>query len=113
LDKLPGTVASGWHLPAVGIAHRTHLLVAWAGTTTFDVQLQVEGSEDVLRMKKQKKIETAQQPEPFTPGVTKPMVREHAQRLFDQKLLDHDSLTLDDWVLAERDLIGEFRKTTS
>ena len=44
------------------------------------------------------------QPNPFTPGVTKGMVREHAYRLYRDKLPDHP-LTLENWVLAEKDLV--------
>jgi hypothetical protein len=44
------------------------------------------------------------QPETFTPGVTKGMVRQHAFRLYRDKL-EHASLTLEDWVLAEKDLV--------
>ena len=46
-----------------------------------------------------------EQPSPFTPGVTKSMVREHAYRLYRDKLPDHP-LTLQDWVLAEKDLLN-------
>ena len=46
-----------------------------------------------------------EQPSPFTPGVTKSMVREHAYRLYRDKLPEHP-LTLEDWVLAEKDLVG-------
>jgi hypothetical protein len=45
-----------------------------------------------------------EQPTPFTPGVTKGMVRQHAYRLYRDKL-DHAPLTLEDWVLAEKDLV--------
>jgi hypothetical protein len=44
------------------------------------------------------------QPETFTPGITKGMVRQHAYRLYRDKL-DRGSLTLEDWVLAEKDLV--------
>ena len=45
-----------------------------------------------------------QQPDTFTPGVTKGMVRQHAYEMFRDKL--HDlPLTLNDWVLAEKDLV--------
>ena len=44
-----------------------------------------------------------EQPQPFTPGVTKGMVRQHAYEMFRDKLPDHP-LTLDDWVMAEKDL---------
>lgn len=44
------------------------------------------------------------QPEPVTPGVTKGMVRDHAYRLY-RDILEHRSLTLEDWVLAEKDLV--------
>jgi len=46
-----------------------------------------------------------EQPRPVTPGVTKSMVREHAYRLYRDKLPDHP-LTLADWVLAEKDLVA-------
>ena len=45
-----------------------------------------------------------EQPETFTPGITKGMVRQHAFRLYRDKL-DHAGLTREDWVLAEKDLI--------
>ena len=44
------------------------------------------------------------QPEPFTPSITKGMVRQHAFSLYRDKLA-HDKLTLQDWVLAEKDLV--------
>jgi len=46
-----------------------------------------------------------EQPKPFTPGVTRAMVREHAYRLYRDKLPEHP-LTLTDWVLAEKDLVA-------
>ena len=46
-----------------------------------------------------------QQPKPFTPGFTKGMVREHAYKLYRDKL-DRGALTLQDWVLAEKDLVS-------
>lgn len=49
-----------------------------------------------------KKVE---QPEPFTPGITKGAVRQHAYEMFRDKLPDHP-LTLEDWVLAEKDLVS-------
>lgn len=57
-------------------------------------------------MKKQAKKhapKVLKQPEPFTPGISKGMVREHAFKMFRDKLPDQ-SLTLEDWVLAEKDL---------
>ena len=44
------------------------------------------------------------QPEPFTPAVTKIMVRQHAYEMFQDKLPEHP-LTLEDWVRAEKDLV--------
>ena len=55
-----------------------------------------------MKTKKRKQIE---QPAPFTPGITKGMVRQHAYELFRDKLPDHP-LTMEDWVLAEKDLVG-------
>lgn len=46
-----------------------------------------------------------EQPQPFTPGITRGMVREHAYKLYRDKLPDHP-LTLEDWVLAEKDLVS-------
>jgi len=55
-------------------------------------------------MKKAKTVEI-EQPQPFTPGLGKAEVRQHAYRLFRDKLPDHP-LTLEDWVLAEKDLVS-------
>ena len=55
-------------------------------------------------MKKKVQHEHAvEQPEPFTPGLSRGMVRQHAYKMFRDKLPDHP-LTLEDWVLAEKDL---------
>jgi len=45
------------------------------------------------------------QPSPFTPASPKSMVREHAYRLYRDKLPDHP-LTLENWVLAEKGPCG-------
>ncbi len=55
-------------------------------------------------MKKQTET-TVEQPKPFTPGISKAMVRQHAYEMFRDKLPDHP-LTLEDWVLAEKDLVA-------
>lgn len=54
---------------------------------------------------KKKRVQTVDQPEPFSPGVTRSMVRQHAYEIFRDKLPDHP-LTLEDWVLAEKDLVA-------
>ena len=46
-----------------------------------------------------------EQPAPVTPGVTRPMVRQHAFEMFRDKLPEHP-LSLEDWVLAEKDLVA-------
>ena len=46
-----------------------------------------------------------EQPVPFTPEMTKAMVRQHAYEIFRDKLPEHP-LTLEDWILAEKDLVG-------
>lgn len=46
-----------------------------------------------------------QQPAPFTPGLSAGMVRQHAYRLYRDRLPQHP-LTLEDWVLAEKDLVA-------
>ena len=50
------------------------------------------------------KARAVEQPATFTPGITRGMVRQHAYRLYRDKL-DHGGLTLEDWVLAEKDLV--------
>lgn len=45
------------------------------------------------------------QPQPFTPGFTKEMVRRHAFALYSDKVAN-EPLTLQDWVLAEKDLLA-------
>ncbi len=51
-----------------------------------------------------KDVNLMDQPVPFTPGITKAMVRQHAFEMFRDKLLEHP-LTLNDWVMAEKDLV--------
>ena len=54
---------------------------------------------------KKKMDKRMEQPEPFTPGVSKGMVRQHAFELFRDKLPEHP-LTIGDWVMAEKDLVA-------
>jgi len=54
---------------------------------------------------KKKVHEGVEQPQPFAPGISKGMVRQHAFELYRDKLPDHP-LTLADWVLAEKDLVN-------
>jgi hypothetical protein len=53
---------------------------------------------------KRKEEKAVEQPAPVTPGITKAMVRQHAYELYRDKLADHP-LRLEDWVLAEKDLV--------
>lgn len=53
-----------------------------------------------------------EQPEPFTEGVTKAMVREQALNMFQDKLKTH-GLTLDDWVQAERVLVEKMQQEST
>jgi hypothetical protein len=62
-------------------------------------------SESIVAMKA-KKQKIVEQPKPFTPGITRAMVRQHAYALFRDKLPNHP-LTLEDWVLAEKDLVND------
>lgn len=55
---------------------------------------------------KTKTLKAAEQPKPFTPGLTKAMVRQHAYALYRDKL-PNQPLTLKDWVLAEKDLVQD------
>ena len=54
---------------------------------------------------KKKMGKAVEQPTPFTPGVSRGMVRQHAYELFRDKLPEHP-LTLSDWVMAEKDLVA-------
>ncbi len=54
---------------------------------------------------KTKMPKAEEQPQPFTPGVTMDMVRQHAYEMFRDRLPDHP-LTLADWVMAEKDLVA-------
>ena len=54
---------------------------------------------------KAQSAKAVEQPKPFTPGITRAMVRQHAYEMFRDKLPDHP-LTLADWVLAEKDLVA-------
>jgi hypothetical protein len=54
---------------------------------------------------KKRKEKTVEQPAPFTPGITRAMVRQHAFELYRDKLRNHP-LTIEDWVLAEKDLVN-------
>jgi hypothetical protein len=56
-----------------------------------------------------RKTESVQQPMPVTPGVTKGMMRQHALKLYRDKLGQGQSLTLEDWVLAEKDLVDSMQ----
>jgi hypothetical protein len=58
-------------------------------------------------MKEKRNSVQIEQPMPFTPGMTREMVREHAFVLYRDKLSHNQSLTLEDWVLAEKDLVSE------
>jgi len=58
-----------------------------------------------MKKNKSKEKKGLTQPEPFTPGVTKAMVRQHAYELYRDRLPGHP-LTLEDWVLAEKDLVN-------
>lgn len=57
----------------------------------------------------EKKVE---QPKPFTPGLSRAAVRQHAFEMYRDKLPDHP-LTLEDWVLAEKDLVNSMQEEES
>ncbi len=59
-------------------------------------------------LSEQPKKQGVAQPNPVTPGVTKGMVRQHAYELYRDKL-DRNELTLEDWVLAEKDLVQQMQ----
>jgi len=55
---------------------------------------------------KTKTSKAVEQPRPFSPGITRAMVLQHAYTLYRDRLPDQP-LTLEDWVLAEKDLVHE------
>jgi hypothetical protein len=61
---------------------------------------------------KTKTRKTVEQPKPFTPGITSAMVRQHAYVMFRDRLPQRP-LTLEDWVLAEKDLVGKLETEES
>ena len=58
------------------------------------------------------KKKPVEQPKPFTPGLSKAQVRQHAYELYRDKL-DRGGLTLEDWVLAEKDLVQSMQEEES
>jgi len=56
---------------------------------------------------KTKLSQSVDQPAPFTPGISKAIVRDHALKLYRDKLRHSSHLTLEDWVLAEKDLVSQ------
>lgn len=66
----------------------------------------VQTGFETRRRMKTRKAKIVEQPKPFTPGITRAMVRQHAYALFRDKL-PHQPLTLEDWVLAEKDLVND------
>jgi hypothetical protein len=57
------------------------------------------------KLKRKSVKPSKEQPQPFTPGMTRAMVRQHAYQMFRDKLPAHP-LSLEDWVLAEKDLVA-------
>ena len=62
-----------------------------------------------MKKVQKRKTERIDQPKPFTPGLSESAVRQHAFELFRDKLA-HDKLTLEDWVFAEKDLVGQVER---
>jgi hypothetical protein len=52
------------------------------------------------------------QPTPFTPGLTREMIQKHAFRIYRDKM-KRTNLSLEDWVLAEKDLLAMQEKEGS
>jgi len=82
----------------------------WGGCKIARTNYLLKGKEGSMK-KKQQQPKRLEQPEPFTPGITRAMVRQHAFEMFRDKLPDHP-LTLEDWVLAEKDLVNSLETTT-
>ena len=89
--RLPGTTASWCRAKRAGIKD-----------ILYQLRNKWRGLCFIMKTKTSKVLE---QPKPFTPGVTRAMVREYAYRLYRDKLPEHP-LTLADWVLAEKDLVA-------
>jgi hypothetical protein len=69
--------------------------------------MEVMKHQQQTRSKQRHSRRTAhEQPKPVTTGITRAMVRQHAFELYRDKL-PGSRLTLEDWVLAEKDLVQE------
>jgi hypothetical protein len=85
---------------------------AWITTTAFEVALKVDPQRSSTLMNKKVTIEPIQ-PEPFTPGLTKRMVYDHALKIYQATVADDWPLSREDWVLAEQDLLEKIRNRNS
>ena len=83
----------------------------WARATTFDVTPKILGSNPALGSDQVATLPL--QPEPFTPGLRKRLVYEHALRLFEGRLLEDWPFTQEGWFLAEMDLLEQLRQRMS
>jgi hypothetical protein len=83
----------------------------WARATTFDVTPKIVCSNPDLDRDQVAALPL--QPEPFTPGLRKRLVYEHALRLFEGRLLEDWPFTQEGWFLAEMDLLEQLRQRMS
>ena len=85
---------------------------AWITTSTFEVTLKVDPQQSSTLMNKKLTFGPVQ-PEPFTPGLTKRMVYDHALKIYQNRIADDWPLSREDWVLAEKDLLDTIRNRNS
>jgi hypothetical protein len=85
----------------------------WAQATTFEVTPKILSPNHTSRWADAQVTTLPLQPDPFTPGLRKRMVYEHALRLFEGRLLEDWPFTQEGWFLAEMDLLEQLRQRMS
>lgn len=79
----------------------------WLGAAEFAVTLRTEVHGK--RLLSREDIVALPQPEPFTPGLTKRMVLEHALRLNGRESVEQWPFARADWILVEQHLLEELQ----
>jgi hypothetical protein len=92
--------------------YHTSTAMTWAGGGERAPTPEAEPGTNRMR-KQMEKFMGQPQPEPFTPGLTKRMVHEHALWLYEGRILEEWPIAREDWILVEHDLLKEYRNRGS
>jgi hypothetical protein len=90
------------------IARITRIAPAWIPASAFEITLKVNPRQSPTLMNKKLTFGPVQ-PEPFTPGLNKRMVYDHAHKIYQARTADNWPLSREDWILAEKDLLETIR----